>query len=278
MLYALFIMIAISLSRAIPSWSQAILIEPKRVLLDDRHRMRAVNLYNNTDDTLSYSIDWVHLRMDEDGRYENIDTVQSSDNLADTLVRFFPPEITLAPHSSQVIRLRYLKPRGAVPGESCSHLLFSEVDPGEPIEWKLRDTSHEGARVRVRPLFCLSIPVIVRSDTSVASVQLDSFSISTIDTGRNATVGLQIERSGMVSCYGALLIKYISPAGQEEDLGRIDNLSVFPPLPFRNCKIRVKVPPDVNLDTGELMAEYHTAPDDDAPFRVIASAQLDLGH
>ena len=239
-------------------YSQPLMIEPKRFVLDDKHRMGIANLYNNSEDTVSYSIQWSHLRMLEDGRYQTIDSLTDGDRIADSLVRFFPPTVTLPPHSAQVVRLRFLKPQGLAQAEYRSHLLFSQIDRGDPIEHRLRDTSSKGYQILFRPLWGISVPVIVRTDTAPAVVSIDSFSISPMDTGRNVTFSARLHRHGNQSSYGTLLLKHEATNGEEEQVAIFKNVAVFPPLEVRRLRLSFVVPNNVDLSSGSVTLEYVT--------------------
>lgn len=256
--------------------AQMLMVEPKRIVLDEKHRAGIANLYNDGDDTVSYSIRWDHLRMKEDGHYLEIDSLTPLDMIADSMVRYYPPEVTLPPHSAQVVRLRFLKPKDLAKAEYRSHLLFAQIDRGEPVEWKMHDTTSHELKVRLRPLWGVSIPVVVRNQTTPPVVSLDSVAISAMDSTRSIIFTANIYRSGVESSYGTVVIKYVNSSGVERQIGAFKNVGVYPPLQTRRLRLPLKIPEDVALKDGKISVEYQTAGEDPMP-HIQASAQLALG-
>ncbi|MDP4199903.1 MAG: hypothetical protein Q8922_12080 [Bacteroidota bacterium] len=254
--------------------SQAPMIEPRRIVLDAKQRSATANVYNTTDDTATYTVSWSHLRMNENGEYQPIDSVTPEDRIADSIVRFYPPEITLPPHAAQVVRVRFLKPRDLAPLEFRSHLLFSEVARAVSVERALSDTGK--LRILLHPRWAVAIPVIVRNETTPASVSLDSVAISDLDTGRRAQFSVNIRRSGVESSYGMIVIKHVDSDGKETQVAFFKNVAVYPPVGVRKLRQTITVPKDIDLTSGKITVEYQTSTGSQTE-QVQASAQLALG-
>jgi hypothetical protein len=238
--------------------SQALMITPKRIVLTDKQKNDIVKLFNNSDDTMSYSVHWRHFRMLQNGTYEEIDSVKPEDMVADDLVRFFPPEVTLPPHSAQIVRLRFLRPKDLTPGEYRSHLAFVGLDRAKPAEWIVHDTISDRVQVQFRPVWGVSIPVIARLDTTPATVTIDSIGIGVMDTARNVLIGANLNRSGLQTFYGEIEVKYHYLDGRVTQLGLLKNVAVFPPLRTRKVVVSCAVPKDVSLTEGRITMEYQS--------------------
>jgi hypothetical protein len=256
------------------SSAQSLMVTPKRLVFDDKHRTDVVKLYNNSDDTMSYSVKWKHFRMQEDGQYIEIDTVADSDRIADSFIRYFPPEVTLPPHSAQVVRLRFLKPSDLAPGEYRSHLAFTGIERSRPIEQQ--DTADNKVRVRFNPIWGVSIPIIARNQTSAPIVTIDSVSFGMVDSGKRALVHANLNRTGGESSYGSIVVRYLNAAGEKKHLYLIKNVAVFPPLTTRKLGLLFPVPEGLNPASGKIVVDYQTATGQ-AEEQVLASAECEIG-
>src|SRR6202042_3736662 len=72
-----------------------LLLMPGRVIFEGSKRYEELNLANTGKDTAHYVISLMHIRMKEDGGFEEIDKPDSGDNFADRFIRFFPHSVIL---------------------------------------------------------------------------------------------------------------------------------------------------------------------------------------
>src|SRR5579872_2530103 len=174
----------------------ALMINPKRCVFEGNKRNDVVTLYNDGEDTTSYVISFKHYEMLQNGDFREIpDSVKSDLLYCDNMVKYFPKEVTLAPHAAQTVRLQVLKPKDLVPGEYRSHLYFRAVERAKALENKRNDTD-KTITLSLKAIYGLAIPIIVRTGTTPAKVSLSELTLSPADTGGNAIFSVDINRIG----------------------------------------------------------------------------------
>ena len=104
-------------------------VSPKRVIFEGRERSQELLLLNTGDTSKTYRIHFKQLLMTEQGGFAAVESPAFS---ASQAVRFSPRQVTLAPGSSQTVRLLLRKPKGFADGEYRSHLTFSELPDDSP--------------------------------------------------------------------------------------------------------------------------------------------------
>ncbi|MEO6939757.1 MAG: hypothetical protein ABI444_06415 [Candidatus Kapaibacterium sp.] len=252
----------------------SLMVNPKRLILDDRRRNDVLTLYNNGSDTTSYLISLKHFEMRQDGSFKDVDTLPRDYTSADSILRYFPLEVTLAPHESQAIKIRYMKPKDLASGEYRSHLFFQSIERVKSLEAARSDTD-KTISLALHAVFGLSIPIIVRNETNSAKVGLDSLMVSAPDTSNKVIVTANLNRTGDESCYGSFIVNHIAKDGKVTELSSLKGLAVYVPLRTRKVAFQFKIPDGVDMTTGTLRLEYQTLTDNPKE-TTLASAELPL--
>ena len=79
-------------------WAQGnLLITPKRVVFEGNKRSIDISLANIGDDTATYAISLIQIRMTEEGSFESITEPDEGQLFASPYLRFFPRSVTLGP-------------------------------------------------------------------------------------------------------------------------------------------------------------------------------------
>ena len=94
-----------------------LLVTPRRVVFEGTKRSVDLNLANIGQDTATYAISLIQIRMKEDGSFETISTPDPGQNFADQNLRFFPRSVTLPPNEAQVVKVQLLRTNQLTPGE-----------------------------------------------------------------------------------------------------------------------------------------------------------------
>src|ERR1700722_7793293 len=110
-----------------------LLLLPGRVIFEGAKRYEELNLANTGKDTARYVISLMHIRMKEDGGFEEIDQPDSGERFADRYIRFFPHSVVLGPEESQVVKIQLTKINELLPGEYRSHLYFRAIPDKAPL-------------------------------------------------------------------------------------------------------------------------------------------------
>ena len=232
-----------------------LMIMPKRMVFEGPKRSGELSLANTGKDTTRYEISLIHYRMKEDGSMEELKKEDSSILFADKNVRFFPRSVVLAPNEAQTVRIQLMQSSKLSEGEYRSHLYFRAVPNPKPLgETQLnKDTS--GIRFNMKPVFGISIPVIIRIGESTAKVDISKTSFVMAD-GKTAFVKLQLNRSGNMSVYGDLTVDHISPEGKVIRVATQKGMAVYTPNDVRYVKISLDTTAGINYSTGRLHVVY----------------------
>ena len=110
-----------------------LLITPRRVVFDGSKRTITLNLANIGNDTATYSISLVQIRMTKEGAFETITEPDPGQKFADKNLRFFPRSVTLPPNEAQVVKVQLIKASKLSPGEYRSHFYFRSVPKVNPL-------------------------------------------------------------------------------------------------------------------------------------------------
>jgi P pilus assembly chaperone PapD len=250
-----------------------LLITPRRVVFEGSKRSMDLNLANTGQDTATYSISLVQIRMKDDGGFETITEPDPGQHFADSYLRFFPRSVTLGPNEAQVVKVQLTKTNELKDGEYRSHFYFRAVPKQKPLgeEDKLKDTTT--ISIKLTPIFGITIPVIIRVGESTTKVTLSELALQTV----NDTVprfSMAFNRSGNMSVYGDLAVDYISTQGKITRVGIANGVAVYTPNTIRRFQLNLDKLPGVDYKSGTLRVIF-SAPSDVKPVR-YAEAELAL--
>jgi hypothetical protein len=251
-----------------------LMLHPTRLVFDNNQRAAQIELINNGTESATYRIGLVNRRMGETGEFTAIDTPLPGEQFADSMLRFSPRQVTLAPGTTQTVRVMVRKPADLAAGEYRSHLHFEKLPdaPGNnSIESVDKDERQIGIVLHV--LVGASVPVIVRHGETGAAVTLTHLALQDA-AGARPQLTLQLERSGNSSMYGDLSVTFLPRGGSPVEVARIGGVAVYTPNPMRRASLVLAPPKGVALAHGKLRVSYHERPD--AGGRLIAEASLPL--
>lgn len=246
-------------------------VNPTRILLEGRSRTAEVMLTNKGREPATYRVSFTHTRMDEAG-----DVAECAKELgqitAEDLVRFSPREVKLAPGVSQVVRIQLRKPEDLPAGEYRSQMLFRAVPPPQPVEPAKADDGKQDLSISIRPIFGISIPVVVRhGETGCTMAMADLQLVPAKGKGEPPSLSLRLLREGNQSMSGMVQATWTPRNGKTILAGEAPR-AIYHPLPF----IRVTLPLDKvgagDLAGGTLTVAF-TPRDAKAP---VAQATLEL--
>lgn len=250
-------------------------VSPKRVVFDPSGRSASVYVFNQGDTPATYSVALVDRVMLGSGEIIAIEealkdpakaqaagTVKS----AKSLITFTPRRVTLAPKTSQLVRLRVLRPGDLPNGEYRTHLTVTAVPPedtGVTAEQAAGGLQAGEVAVRVVALFSLSIPIIVRQGPEDVRAGVENLSYEVRDVTpseggpprRTGFVSLDLTRLGANSLYGDVEVR---GGGKSEILGGVRGIGVYPEVARRRVTVQLLTLPKpgdvltVNLKDDEV--------------------------
>jgi hypothetical protein len=249
-----------------------LLITPRRAVFDGSQRTIDINLANTGQDTSTYAISIVQIRMTDDGGFETITEPDPGQRFADSYIRYFPRSVTLAPNEAQVVKVQLVRRNDLTDGEYRSHFYFRAVPKARPLGEKEVVKDSTTISVRLTPIFGITIPVIIRVGTSTAKASLSDLAFEM----NNNIPGLSLvfNRSGNMSVYGDLTVDYIGTDGKITRVGVANGVAVYTPNTTRKFRLNLNNMPGVDFSAGTLRVLY-SAPSDVKPER-YAEAELTL--
>jgi len=250
-----------------------LLISPLRLVFEGSRKSQEISLANVGKDTATYQVSVVDIRMKEDGSFETITTPDSGQNFAGKNMRFFPRKVTLAPNESQVVKVQTMKTSQLAPGEYRSHLYFRAVPDEEPLGEKKKGKDTAGISIQLKPIFGITIPVIIRIGENNADVSLTNLSVVQGPNGKPVAT-MHFNRSGLMSVYGDLVISYVSPSGKSTQMKLVKGIGVYTPNTKRIFSVELDDEKAFDIHKGKLRAVYTLQSNEKNP--PVKEAELEL--
>jgi fimbrial chaperone protein len=251
-----------------------LMLFPTRIVFDKNQRAAQLELINQGKTPETYRLSMVNRRMGPNGEFTAADTPEPGEQFADSMVRFSPRQVTIAPGSSQTVRMLLRKPEDLATGEYRSHLQIDRVADPEG-SGSIEAAGADGGKIGVTltALVGASIPVIVRQGDTTASVTLAQFAL--LPAGSDPpTVAFQIDRGGNRSVYGDLAVTFTPKGGAPIEVAKAGGVAVYVPNPLRNVRMPLRLPEGTALSGGSLRLTYRERPD--AGGKLMAETSLTL--
>jgi P pilus assembly chaperone PapD len=250
-----------------------LLITPRRVVFDGSKRTITLNLANIGNDTATYSISLVQIRMTKEGAFETITEPDPGQKFADKNLRYFPRSVTLPPNEAQVVKVQLIKASKLSPGEYRSHFYFRSVPKVNPLGEEEAKADTTAISVRLTPVFGITIPVIIRVGKSNTKVTLSDLELKLAENN-TAVFSLQFNRTGNFSVYGDLTVDHISPQGVTTRVGMANGIAVYTPNTARRFSFKLSNTSGIDFSSGKLKVTFSSA--NDTKKEIFAEAELTL--
>ncbi|BAX80062.1 hypothetical protein ALGA_1687 [Labilibaculum antarcticum] len=250
-----------------------LLITPRRVVFEGNKRMQELNLANTGKDTATYNISFKEIRMTEGGGFEEITQPDPGQNFASDNLRFFPRRVTLAPNEAQLVKMQLSKTNQLVTGEFRSHIYFRAVPQKKALGEKEDSHVATGLSVSLKPVFGITIPVIIRRGESTAQVSLSNLELVR-DEDQTFKLKLKFDRTGNMSVYGDIRVDYISPEGKLIQVGLVKGLAVYSPTASRTFSMKLDNQAGIDYTKGKLHLVYSRQKADKGA--MLCEAELNL--
>ena len=237
-----------------------LLITPRRVVFDGSKRSMNLNLANTGQDSATYAISLVQIRMTETGGFETITEPDPGQRFADKFLRFFPRSVTLAPNEAQTVKVEVTRRSQLEEGEYRSHFYFRAIPMVNPLGDEEEVAEDGSISVKLVPVFGITIPVIIRMGESTTEVELADLKLN-MNEGRPPNLEMSFRRSGNMSVYGDLAVDHVSPAGEITRVGIANGVAVYTPNNIRKFNLDLVSEKEVDFTSGVLKV-YFSAPSD----------------
>ena len=237
-----------------------LLITPRRIVFEGSKRSMDLNLANTGKDTATYAVSLVQMRMNEDGSFETITEPDPGQRFADRFIRYFPRTVTLGPNEAQVVKIQVIRSNEMTPGEYRSHFYFRSVPEVKPLGEEVTSRDTTSISVRLIPIFGITIPAIIRSGETNASVTLSDLSFEMVNDTL-PKISLVFNRNGNMSVYGDISVDHISTQGKITRVGIANGVAVYTPNAKRRFQFNLNKLPGVDFRTGTLRVIYSSSSD-----------------
>lgn len=244
----------------------------KRIVFEGQRNTEILEYGNIGEDTATYVVSLIHLRMNEDGTVEKITAPDSGELFADDYVRYFPHSMVIAPKESQTMKIQLVNTENLKPGEYRSYLYFR-------ARTKINElTEHApeipgNVTVSLTPEFGIAIPVIIRTGTPAVTVRVTDLSLEK-QPDLSHTLRFTLQREGNFSTYGHITVTHIAADGRKTEVGKVQGVAVYTPGLVRRCMIVLKNEPGVDYQKGKLLISY-TKPEAEER-QILAESSLSL--
>jgi len=233
-----------------------LMLMPRRVIFEGSKRYEELNIANIGNDTARYVVSLMHIRMKEDGAFEQIEQPDSGADFADKFLRFFPHSVTLGPKESQVVKIQLTKTNELKPGEYRSHIYFRAV-PIRPPLGDVTAPTDSTLSIHLIPIFGISIPVIIRVGPSDTKMDLTDLSL---DRGKGPAalpaLTITLRRTGNMSSYGDVSVDYIPAQGKTIHAAIVKGVAVYTPNLLRRLRVNLDKLQGIDPHSGKLHVVY----------------------
>jgi len=264
--FAKFALVAPVLLLAAPSAQAGVgdlLVAPTRVVLDGR-RGAEVILNNIGDDVATYRVTAELRRMTPDGNLVDVTEPNAGEKAAQEMLLYAPRRITLPPNQPQAIRLTARAPEGLPDGEYRVHMLFRAIPAARP---QVAPEKIEGVAFQLRPIYGVTIPVIIRLGRLEAKAAIANVRKVTAD-GKPA-IALDLSRNGDRSTFGAVKV---FKAGVADPIAMVNGIAVYTEVGQRSVTIPID-PAQVANANGQVIVQY-VEPTDTGPVTLAETSAV----
>jgi len=250
-----------------------LLITPRRVVFEGNRRSMDLNLANIGNDTATYAISLIQIKMTEDGGFESITEPEEGQRFASPFLRYFPRTVTLGPNETQTVKLQLVRSGTLEPGEYRSHLYFRAVPKEKPLgeeEEAVADPS--SIAVKLTPIFGITIPAIIRVGQPSVNVTIADPKLR-FENDTTPRLGIVFHRSGDYSAYGDIAVDHVSPQGTVTRVGIANGVAVYTPNTTRKFEFPLINTRGLDLTSGRLEITF-SAPSDVKPEKYAEAVLL----
>lgn len=233
-----------------------LLINPKRVVLEDRDRAASLDLLNEGQETIRYQIFFEQKRLNKEGKIVDVENPDEGGPYAKDMIRYSPRRVDIPPGGKQTIRLAVRRPKDLANGEFLSHLVFKEIPAKEPVSVVDSDLPDEVLQLTFKPTLRIAIPVIVRKGELSATADISKAEFIA-DDGEFGSVVFQLHRDGDASLYGSVEVYEQTGAGLGERIGFGRGVALYTSLSER--KVRLTLNKALKPGANQLLLRFDEA-------------------
>ena len=240
-----------------------LLVAPTRIVLNGS-RGTEIILNNIGDDVATYRVSAELRRMTPDGKLVDVELPNDKEKAAQEMVLYAPRKVTLPPNQPQAIRLSARAPAGLPEGEYRVHMLFRAIPAPLPAS---AQKQAEGVSFQLRPIYGVTIPVIVRLGNLEAKAALSN--VRKVSEDGKPAIAVDISRTGSRSTFGEIRVM---KAGVEKPIAMVSGVAVYTEIGQRSLKLPID-PALAAYANGQVTVQY-VEPTDTGPVTLAETSAV----
>ena len=248
-----------------------LLIYPKRIVFEERGRVKEISLSNTGQDTAIYNVTFIQNRMNEWGAFEVITEPDIGQQFATPYLRIFPRVITLGPNETQKIKVQLTKTSQLKEGEYRSHICFRAIEDNSLLGESDIEKDSTVVGVVLKSSIGVSISATIKRGESTTITTISDLSYEKDEDLKNY-ISFNLNRTGNMSTYGDIYINYISDINKTFEVAKRFGIAVYTPGEVRKVKIQVEAPTKKAFVNGKFNVFYRVNKKEE----IIAEAELKL--
>lgn len=222
----------VTIAPTVPAQANDLLVAPTRIILNGS-RGTEVILNNIGTEEAAYRISLELRRMTTDGGLEDVEVPNETEESALGMIRYAPRRVVLPPNQPQAIRIGVRPPRDIPDGEYRAHMLFRAIPRPRSVTEETEGRG-EGFRIRLIPIYGITIPIIVRHGNLTATAAIANPRI--VEENGVQAVGFDLSRQGDRSVYGEVIV---TRPGVDVPLARARGIAVYAEIDNRSVIIPI---------------------------------------
>lgn len=240
-----------------------LLVAPTRIVLNGS-RGTEIILNNIGDGVATYRVSAELRRMTPDGKLVDVELPNDKEKAAQEMVLYAPRKVTLPPNQPQAIRLSARAPAGLPDGEYRVHMLFRAIPAPQPATAQKKT---EGVSFQLRPIYGVTIPVIVRLGNLEAKAALSN--VRKVSEDGKPAIAVDISRTGNRSTFGEIRVM---KAGVEKPIAMVSGVAVYTEIGQRSLNLPID-PALAAYANGQVTVQY-VEPTDTGPVTLAETSAV----
>lgn len=238
-----------------------LMMNPVRVIFNDRQRAISVHVINNSQEQVTYTISLVTMRKKRDGSFYEPKDESEQEKMIKQMIRFSPRRATIDTRQRQVVKLMVRKPKDLPPGEYITYLQLSpqQQRPNFIDSPADQQTSNEEPTVDLDVVVNSVFPIIIQHgeltpDVTPLSISIKSFTKTSVGIAAE----IVFSRSGEYSSFGDVFLTYIpsDKPNNERRIGIIQGMAIYQPETKRTITIPLTEITRQELLQGNIRVDY----------------------
>lgn len=190
-------------------------VTPHRLVIPAGSKTGIVSVVNKSEKERRYTLRMADQVMDESGATWLQDGFIYS---AAGMTKFVPKEFSVQPGQRQVVRVLVSRPEGLADGDYHSHLVFSEIQPGE------EDKKEVGSK---KAPYGIAMPLVIQQGRIDSAIAIGDVRLGGGVFGQPRLLTVELTRQGNAEATGKISARYLREGHAPVDLVRPQRVYLY---------------------------------------------------